>query len=72
MEYNVVIPKSEYNKFASYKKKYEELLLQKEEFIEKACNWLVEHKDAVETEDNGIAGWIPDYFIDDFRNYMKE
>jgi len=40
-------------------------------FIEKASEWLKEHKEAVETEDNGIIGWIPDYFIEDFRNYMK-
>lgn len=40
-------------------------------FIEKAAAWLEEHKEAVETEDNGIMGWIPDYFIEDFKNYMK-
>jgi hypothetical protein len=40
-------------------------------FIEKACEWIKEHKNAVETEDNGIIGWIPDYFIEDFRNYME-
>lgn len=40
-------------------------------FIEKAAEWLEEHKEAVETEDNGIMGWIPDYFIEDFRKYMK-
>ena len=41
-------------------------------FVEKAVKWHEEHKEAVETEDNGIMGWIPDYFIKDFRNYMKE
>jgi hypothetical protein len=40
-------------------------------FIEKSVAWLKEHKEAVETEDNGIMGWIPDYFIEDFRKYMK-
>ena len=40
-------------------------------FIEKAAAWLEEHKEAVETEDNGIMGWIPDYFIEDFKKYMK-
>ena len=39
--------------------------------IEKAVEWIKEHKEDVETEDNGIIGWIPDYFIEDFRNYMK-
>lgn len=44
----------------------------KKEFIDKACEWLIEHKEAVETEDNGIMGWIPDYFIEDFRRAMEE
>jgi len=39
--------------------------------IDKACKWLIEHKEAVETEDNGIMGWIPDYFIEDFRRAME-
>jgi hypothetical protein len=43
----------------------------KDTFIEKAVEWIKEHKEDVETEDNGIIGWIPDYFIEDFRNYMK-
>ena len=46
--------------------------IRKDTFIEKACEWLKEHKEAVETEDNGIMGWIPDYFIEDFRKYMEE
>ena len=41
-------------------------------FIEKACEWIKEHKEEVETEDNGIIGWIPDYFIKDFKKYMEE
>lgn len=40
-------------------------------FIKKACEWIKEHKEIVETEDNGIIGWIPDYFIKEFRNYME-
>lgn len=40
-------------------------------FIEKAVQYLKNHKEDVETEDNGIIGWIPDYFIEDFKNYMK-
>ena len=44
---------------------------EREELIQKAVEWIKEHKEAVETEDNGIMGWIPDYFIEDFRNYMK-
>jgi len=40
-------------------------------FIEKAVAWVKEHKEDVETEDNGIAGWIPDCFIDEFRKYMR-
>jgi hypothetical protein len=40
-------------------------------FIEKAVQYLKVHKENVETEDNGIIGWIPDYFIEDFKNYMK-
>ena len=40
-------------------------------FIEKAVQYLKVHKEDVETEDNGIIGWIPDYFIEDFKIYMK-
>ena len=42
-----------------------------EEFLDKACAWLKQNKDNVETEDNGIAGWISGDFIKDFRNSMK-
>ena len=42
-----------------------------EEFLDKACTWLKQNKDNVETEDNGIAGWISEDFIKDFRNSMK-
>lgn len=40
-------------------------------FIEKAVQYLKDHKDEVETEDNGIAGWISDKFIKEFVKYMK-
>jgi hypothetical protein len=39
--------------------------------VQEAVEWLKEHKEAVETEDNGIMGWIADYFIEDFRKYMR-
>lgn len=42
-----------------------------EEFLDKGCTWLKQNKDNVETEDNGIAGWISEDFIKDFRNSMK-
>lgn len=45
---------------------------EREELIQKAVEWIKEHKEAVETEDNGIMGWIPDYFIENFKRYMKE
>ena len=41
-------------------------------YIEKAVQYLKVHKENVETEDNGIIGWIPDYFIEDFKKYMYE
>lgn len=44
----------------------------KDAFIEKTCEWIKEHKEVVETEDNGIIGWIPDYFIEDFKKCMYE
>lgn len=40
-------------------------------FIEKAVQYLKDHKEEVETEDNGIVGWISDCFIKDFVKYMK-
>ena len=43
----------------------------KKEVIEKAVTWIKEHKEAVETEDNGIMGWIPDYFIEDFKKALE-
>lgn len=35
--------------------------------IDKAVKWLYEHREEVQTEDNGIAGWIPDELIMDFK-----
>ena len=40
--------------------------------IAKACKYLQEHREEVETEDNGISGWISDEFIENFRKNMEE
>lgn len=42
------------------------------EMIEKACEYLDLHCNEVKTEDNGIAGWIDNEFIDNFRKAMKD
>ena len=44
----------------------------REEMIEKACEYLDLHCNEVKTEDNGIAGWIDNEFIDNFRKAMKD
>lgn len=44
---------------------------EREKLIDKACEWLREHKDYVATEDNGISCWIPERFIEDFKEYMS-
>lgn len=44
----------------------------REEMTTKACGWLRENKDYVANEDNGISGWIPEYFIEDFKKAMEE
>ena len=44
----------------------------KQRIIYKACNYLKEHKDEVKTEDNGIAGWIPEKFIRKFKEKLEE
>ena len=44
----------------------------KKETIEKACEYLDLHCDEVKTEDNGIAGWIDNEFITNFRKAMKD
>ena len=41
-------------------------------FIEKACQYIREHRFYVDTEDNGIAGWIPDVFIENLKKYLEE
>ena len=38
--------------------------------IDKSCDYLREHKDEVQTEDNGIAGWISEKFIHKFKRKM--
>ena len=40
--------------------------------IDKACAYLALHYDEVETEDNGIVGWIPKEFIINFRKAMEK
>ena len=44
----------------------------REEMIEKACAYLDLHCNDVKTEDNGIAGWIDNEFINNFRQAMKD
>ena len=46
---------------------------QKEQLIEKACEWLKEHKDHpfIECEDPCLSGYLTDEFIEDFKKYMK-
>ena len=46
--------------------------IEREEVIEEACEFLKEHREEVRTEDNGISGWIPERFIEDFKEYMNE
>ena len=46
--------------------------IEREEVIEKVCQYIREHRFYVDTEDNGIAGWIPERFIEDFKKYMNE
>ena len=44
---------------------------QKEKTINSACEYLQQHREEVKTEDNGIAGWIDNEFIDNFRKAME-
>ena len=46
--------------------------IERKEVIKKACQYIREHRFYVDTEDNGIAGWIPERFIEDFKEYMNE
>ena len=73
MEVVKLMPK-EYNKAEANAFKHGFFLgakSEREELIQEAVEWIKEHKEVVETEDNGIMGWIPDYFIEDFRKYME-
>ena len=36
-------------------------------FIEKAVKWLEEHKEAI-----AVLGFIPYYYIEDFKKYIEE
>ena len=45
---------------------------QKQKTIEKACEYLDLHCNEVKTEDNGIAGWIDNEFINNFKQAMKD
>ncbi len=40
-------------------------------FIEKALAWIEEHGEFIETEDNSTTRQIPDYFVENFKSYMK-
>ena len=44
----------------------------RKELIEKACQYIREHRFYVDTEDNGIAGWIPDSFIENLKKKMED
>lgn len=44
----------------------------REEMMAKACEYLDLHCNEVKTEDNGIAGWIDNEFITNFRKAMEE
>lgn len=46
--------------------------IEREEMIERACEYLDLHCYEVKTEDNGIAGWIDNEFINNFRQAMKD
>ena len=74
MEVVKLMPK-EYNKAEANAFKHGFFLgakSEREELIQEAVEWIKEHKEAVETEDNGIMGWIPDYFIEDFKKAMRQ
>jgi hypothetical protein len=44
----------------------------KQQTIAKACKYLQDHREEVETEDNGISGWISDEFIEKFKKAMRD
>ena len=43
----------------------------RKQMIDKACKYLQDHREEVETEDNGISGWISDEFIEKFKRQLK-
>ena len=47
--------------------------IEREEVIEKACQYIREHRFKVYTytEDNEITGWIPDAFIENLKKYLE-
>lgn len=40
-------------------------------FIEKACDWLINHNDYICGSTNGIVKYDMKQLIEDFRNYME-
>ena len=48
--------------------------IEREEVIEKVCQYIREHRFKVYTytEDNEITGWVPDVFIENLKKYMEE
>ena len=64
--------------FANWQKKQDQETIElaekevKQQMIDKACKYLQDHREEVETEDNGISGWISDEFIEKFKKAMKD
>ena len=48
------------------------IYVREDAFIERACEYLDLHCNDIKTEDNGIAGWIDNEFINNFRQAMKD
>lgn len=48
--------------------------INKDGFIDKACQWLEDNKDHpfIECEDHQLAGFLTNEFIEEFKKYMKE
>lgn len=44
----------------------------REETIKEVCDYIKEHREEVETEDNGISGWIPDLFVEDLKKHLSD
>ncbi|SEA78791.1 hypothetical protein SAMN04487851_11423 [Prevotella sp. tc2-28] len=64
-------PPSVYNPWLTPNEARKAVEIAREEVIEKACEYLDLHCNEVKTEDNGIAGWIDNEFIDNFRKAMR-